>query len=96
MMDSIRFNDFVNSKVYTLPNNFNYSIGIGAINRFKDTNKNQPNTDLWLKNIDNNIFVFCDCKTGDKYNYIDTDNQYNSYEKKHILAMYCSNKSKKE
>ncbi|MFT4693584.1 MAG: putative DNA primase/helicase [Francisella sp.] len=82
MMDNIRFNNFVNSKGYTLPNNFNYSIGMGELVRFKDTSKKKLNTDLWLKNIDNNIFVFGDWKTGDKYNYIDSDNQYNSYDKR--------------
>lgn len=81
-MDSIKFNEFVNSKGYTLPNNFNYSIGIGELVRFKNTNKKKSNTDLWLKNIDDNIFVLGDWQSGEKYTYIDTDNQYNSYEKK--------------
>ena len=35
MMDSIRFRDFAHSKGYTLPNNFNYSIGMGELIRFK-------------------------------------------------------------
>ena len=83
-MDSIRFNDFVNSKGYTLPNNFNYSIGLDELIRFKDTNKNKDNKDLWLKNINNSIFVFGDWKTGEKYTYIDNDNQYNYNQSKEI------------
>ena len=83
-MDSIKFNDFVRDKGYTLPNSFNYSIGLGELVRFKDTNKSKPNTDLWLKNMDNNIFVFGDWKTGEKYTYVDDDNQYNSHYKREL------------
>ena len=96
MMDSIRFNEFVRDKGYTLPNNFNYNIGIGELKRFKDTSKNKHNVDLWLKNIDNNIFVFGDWKTGEKYNYIDNDNQYNSYEKKAYNSQVLQQQKKAE
>ena len=96
MMDSIKFNDFVNSKGYTLPNNFNYNIGIGELKRFKDTSKNKHNVDLWLKNVDNNIFVFGDWKTGEKYTYIDNDNQYNSYEKKAYNSQVLQQQKKAE
>ncbi|MGQ4004388.1 DNA primase [Francisellaceae bacterium CB52] len=96
MMDSIKFNNFVNSKGYTLPNNFNYSIGVGELKRFKDTSKNKHNVDLWLKNVDNNIFVFGDWKTGEKYNYIDNDNQYNSYEKKAYNSQVLQQQKQKE
>ena len=96
MMESIRFNDFVNSKGYTLPNNFNYSIGIGELVRFKDTSKKKLNTDLWLKNIDNNIFVFGDWKTGEKYTYRDSDNQYNRYERKAHTSKVLQQQKQKE
>ncbi|ABK88925.1 DNA primase [Francisella tularensis subsp. novicida] len=81
-MNITKFNDFVSDIGYSLPNSFNYSIGLNELVRFKDTNKNKDNKDLWIKNIDNNIFVFGDWKTGEKYTYIDNDNQYNYHEKK--------------
>ncbi|AJI45122.1 DNA primase [Francisella tularensis subsp. novicida] len=81
-MNITKFNDFVSDIGYSLPNNFNYSIGLNELVRFKDTNKNKDNKDLWIKNIDNNIFVFGDWKTGEKYTYIDNDNQYNYHDKK--------------
>ncbi|QIW10593.1 DNA primase [Francisella sp. LA112445] len=83
-MDSIQLRDFAESNGYTLPNNFDYNIGIGEIVRFKDINKNKDNKDLWIKNIDNNIFVFGDWKTGEKYTYIDNDSQYNYHGKKEV------------
>ena len=95
-MDITKFGDFINDIGYSLPNNFNYSIGIGELKRFKDTNKNKDNRDLWLQNIDNNIFVFGDWKTGDKYNYIDSDNQYNSYEKKAHNSQVLQQQKQKE
>ncbi|QUE31394.1 DNA primase [Francisella philomiragia] len=81
-MNITKFNDFVSDIGYSLPNSFNYNIGLDELIRFKDINKNKDNKDLWLKNIDNNIFVFGDWKTGEKYNYIDNDNQYNYHNKK--------------
>ncbi|OIN83058.1 DNA primase [Francisella sp. TX07-6608] len=81
-MNITKFNDFVSDIGYSLPNSFNYSIGLNELVRFKDTNKNKDNKDLWIKNIDNNIFVFGDWKTGEKYTYIDNDNQYNYHDKK--------------
>ncbi|WP_265658072.1 DNA primase [Francisella philomiragia] len=81
-MNITKFNDFINSIGYPLPNSFNYSIGIGELIRFSDKNKKNNNKDLWIKNIDNNIFVFGDWKTGEKYTYIDNDNQYNYHDKK--------------
>jgi phage/plasmid primase-like uncharacterized protein len=95
-MDSIRFNEFVRGKGYTLPNNFNYNIGIGELKRFKDTSKNKHNVDLWLKNIDNNIFVFGDWKTAEKYTYIDNDNQYNCYDKKAYTSKVLQQQKKVE
>jgi phage/plasmid primase-like uncharacterized protein len=82
-MDSIRFRDFAQSKGYTLPNNFKYSMGIGSLQRFKDTNKRGNNTNLWLKNVDDNIYVLGDWATQEKYNYFDNDNKiYTDQEKK--------------
>ncbi|WP_244148263.1 hypothetical protein [Francisella hispaniensis] len=72
-MNITKFNDFINSIGYPLPNSFNYSIGIGELIRFSDKNKKNNNKNLWLKNIDNNIFVFGDWVTGEKYTYIDND-----------------------
>ena len=54
-MNTIKFNDYINSIGYSLPNSFNYSIGIGEL--IRKTLIKKPNTDLWLKNINNNIFV---------------------------------------
>ncbi|AEB27871.1 DNA primase [Francisella hispaniensis] len=81
-MNITKFNGFVSNIGYSLPNSFNYNIGLNELVRFKDTNKNKDNKDLWIKNIDNNIFVFGDWKTGEKYTYIDSDNQYNYHDKK--------------
>lgn len=83
-MNISKFNDFVSDLGYSLSNNFNYSIGLGELVRFTDTKKKTNNKNLWLKNIDNNIFVFGDWKTGDKYTYIDSDNQYNYHDKKDV------------
>ncbi len=82
MMDSIKFNDFVRDKGYTLPNNFNYNIGINEIYRFKDSNKKSSNLNLRLIRNNENVYTFMDMASDSKYTYIDTDNQYNSYEKK--------------
>lgn len=95
-MNTSKFNGFVSDLGYSLPNNFNYSIGVGEFKRFKDINKKKHNVDLWLKNIDNNIFVFGDWKTGEKYNYIDSDNQYNSYEKKAYNTQVLQQQKKAE
>ncbi|AJI56644.1 hypothetical protein LA02_268 [Francisella philomiragia] len=73
-MNITKFNGFVSDIGYSLPNSFDYNIGLDELVRFKDANKNKDNKDLWLKNIDNNIFVFGDWKTGEKYTYIDNDN----------------------
>ena len=82
-MDGIKFNDFVNSKGYRLPNNFNYSMTVGQLQRFRDTKKRGANTNLWLKNVDDNIYVLGDWVSGEKYNYFDNDNKsYTAQEKK--------------
>ncbi|OIN84591.1 hypothetical protein [Francisella sp. TX07-6608] len=72
-MNITKFNDFINSIGYSLPNSFNYNIGLDELIRFADKNKKNNNKNLWLKNIDNNIFVFGDWVTGEKYTYIDNE-----------------------
>ena len=74
-MNISKFNNFILSHGYNLPNNFNYNLGINLLLRFADTNKNNQNKNLWIKNINNNIYVFGDWSTGLKINYIDDINQ---------------------
>lgn len=83
-MNTSKFDTFISNLGYSLPNNFNCNIGLDELIRFTDKNKKNNNKDLWLKNIDNNIFVFGDWKTGEKHTYIDNDNQYNYHNKKQI------------
>ena len=82
-MNVTKFDDFIKNIGYSLPSSFNYNMATGGLQRFRDTNKRGANTNLWLKNVDNNIFVLGDWATDEKYNYFDNDNKnYTDQEKK--------------
>ena len=74
-MNINKFNQFMLDIGYILPKNFNYNITIESIYRFADINKISNNKNLWIKNIDNNKFVFGDWSTDQKYIYIDSEKQ---------------------
>lgn len=74
-MNIIKFNNFIFNIGHILPANFNYNISVGSLVRFADSTKNSKNKNLWVKNIDNNIFVFGNWATSEKYTYIDDENQ---------------------
>ncbi len=74
-MNINKFNNFILNIGHILPANFNYNISIGSLVRFADLNKNSNNKNLWIKNIDNNTFIFGNWATSEKYTYIDNENQ---------------------
>lgn len=90
-MNITKFNQFISQLGYQLPNDFNYSIGINQIVRFKDVNKLKDNKNLWLHRLSLNSYVFGDWSRNEKHIYND-NREYTKQEYKH----YYKAKQKQE
>lgn len=70
-MNISKFNDFVSSLGYSLPNGFNYSMNVGELIRFKNSNKAKNNKDIWIKRVSYSTYVIGDWATGQSHIYRD-------------------------